>query len=92
MGDGNSVTCDGPGTPYDANDPNATTDCSYTWTTPSESQSSGTYSVTATIEFSVAWTAVGTAGGGDLGLVPGAVDAAQVRVGESEALNTGGSA
>ena len=31
MGDGDSVTCDGPGTPYSASDPNATTDCSYTW-------------------------------------------------------------
>jgi hypothetical protein len=32
MGDGSTVTCDGPGTPYDPNDPTATTDCSYTWT------------------------------------------------------------
>jgi hypothetical protein len=92
MGDGQSVTCDGPGTPYDASQPNATTDCSYTWRTPSSSQASSTYQVTATIEFSVTWTAAGAAGGGNLGLVPGAVDAAQVTVGESEALNTNGSA
>ena len=32
MGDGDTVTCDGPGTPYSASDPDATTDCSYTWT------------------------------------------------------------
>jgi hypothetical protein len=31
MGDGDSVTCDGPGTPYDASAPGATTGCSYTW-------------------------------------------------------------
>jgi len=92
MGDGHSVTCDGPGTPYEASQPNATTDCSYTWTIPSSSQASGTYQVTATIEFSVTWTAAGAAGGGNLGVVPGAVDAAQVTVGESEALNTSGSA
>jgi hypothetical protein len=92
MGDGHSVTCDGPGTPYDASQPNATTDCSYTWATPSSSRASGTYQVTATIEFSVTWTAAGAAGGGNLGLVPGAVNAAQVTVGESEALNTNGSA
>lgn len=89
MGDGNTVTCDGPGTPYDAAEPNATTNCSYTWSTPSDSQPSGTYRVTATIEFAVTWTAIGAPGGGSLGLVAGATATDQVRVGESEALNGG---
>lgn len=88
MGDGHAVTCDSPGTAYDPSDPSATTDCSYTWETPSASQPSGTYAVTATIEFAVAWSAAGAAGGGNLGVVPGATATAQVRVGESEALNT----
>jgi hypothetical protein len=87
MGDGHTVTCDGPGTPYNASDPDATTDCSYTWTTPSAAQPSGTYKVTATIEFAVNWTAAGVAGGGNLGVVPGATSAIDVTVGESEALN-----
>jgi hypothetical protein len=87
MGDGNTVTCDGPGTPYDASNSNATTSCSYTWSTPSASQSSGTYQVTATIEFAVTWTAIGAPGGGNLGVVAGATATDQVRVGESEALN-----
>jgi hypothetical protein len=65
MGDGDSVTCDGPGTPYSASDSNATTDCSYTW------PQAGNYTVTATVYWSVTWTAVGTAGGGDLGLQAG---------------------
>ncbi len=92
MGDGHTVTCQGPGTPYDASDPNATTDCSYTWESPSATQPSGTYQVTATIEFAVSWTAAGAAGGGNLGVVPGAAATAQITVGEAEALNTGGNA
>jgi hypothetical protein len=92
MGDGHTVTCQGPGTPYEANHSNATTDCSYTWTMPSTSQPSGTYRVTATIEFAVAWNAAGAAGGGNLGVVPGATSEADVTVGESEALNTNGTA
>ena len=62
MGDGSTVTCDGAGTPYDPNDPNATTDCSYTWAQSSSDQPGGEYQVTATIYWSVSWTAVGAAG------------------------------
>ena len=82
MGDGSTVTCDGPGTPYDPNDPNATTDCSYTWT------QAGSYQVTATIYWSVSWTAVGAPGGGNLGLKPGPPSQMAVRVTESQAINT----
>lgn len=57
MGDGDSVTCDGPGTPYSASDPSATTDCSYTWRDP------GSFTVTATVYWAVTWTATGVAGG-----------------------------
>ncbi|MGH8997690.1 MAG: hypothetical protein ACRDYB_16975, partial [Acidimicrobiales bacterium] len=46
MGDGASVTCVGPGTPYVASAPDATTDCSYTWGEP------GSYTVTATLYWS----------------------------------------
>lgn len=82
MGDGSELTCDGPGTPYDASDPNATTDCSYTWTQP------GSYQVTATVYWSVAWTAAGAAGGGNLGLQAGPADEVPVTVTESQAVNT----
>jgi hypothetical protein len=82
MGDGNSVTCDGPGTPYSASDPNATTDCSYTWPAP------GSFTVTATVYWSVAWTATGAAGGGDLGVQAGPAAQAAVTVTESQAINT----
>ena len=82
MGNGDSVTCQGPGTPYDPSQPNATTNCSYTWAAP------GTYTVTATIFWSVSWTAKGAAGGGNLGVQGGPASSVTVRVEESQAINT----
>jgi hypothetical protein len=82
MGNGDSVTCEGPGTPYSASDPNATTDCSYTW------PQAGSYTVTATVYWSVSWTAVGAAGGGNLGLQAGPAAEVPVTVTESQAINT----
>ncbi len=85
MGDGDSVTCDGPGTPYRAADPNASTDCSYTW------PQAGAFTVTATVYWSVTWTAVGAAGGGNLGIQAGPPAEEAVRVTESQAINTASS-
>jgi hypothetical protein len=82
MGDGRHVTCDGPGTPYSASDPNATTDCSYTWTR------AGSYQVTATVYWSVTWTATGAPGGGNVGLQAGPAAQVAVQVTESQAINT----
>jgi hypothetical protein len=88
MGDGHTVTCDGPGSPYDPSQPNASTDCSYTWSAPSNNGPGGIYQVTATIQWQVTWTAVGAAGGGNLGIVPGPANHAEVEVTESQAINT----
>lgn len=88
MGDGHQITCPGPGTPYNAQDPNATTDCSYTWTQSSADQPNGAYEVTATISWSVTWSATGAPGGGNLGPVAGPAAHASVRVAESQGLNT----
>jgi uncharacterized protein YijF (DUF1287 family) len=85
LGDGSQVTCDGPGTPYDPTNPNATTTCSYTW------NRSGSYQVTATVYWSVAWTAVGAPGGGNLGLQAGPAAQVAVTVTESQAINTSNS-
>jgi hypothetical protein len=82
MGDGDTVTCDGPGTPYSASAPNATTNCSYTW------GQAGTYQVTATLYWSVTWSATGALGGGNLGLQAGPAAQVAVRVTESQAINT----
>ena len=88
MGDGRSVTCLGPGTPYDPSKPNATTDCSYTWRTSSAGEPNGAYQVTATLSYPAAWSATGAPGGGSLGLVAGPSAHVAVRVAESEAINT----
>ena len=82
MGDGDTVTCNGPGTPYRASAPNATTNCSYTW------GQAGTYQVTATLYWSVTWTATGAPGGGNLGLQAGPAAEVAVTVTESQAINT----
>jgi hypothetical protein len=82
LGDGKEVTCDGPGTPYAVADPNETTNCSYTWS------QSGSYQVTATLYWSVTWTAAGAPGGGNLGLQPGPAAQVAVTVTESQAINT----
>ena len=82
MGDGETVTCDGPGTAYDSAQANTTTDCSYTWA------DAGDYTVSATVFWSVTWTASGAPGGGNLGLVAGEPAEAAVTVTESQAINT----
>ena len=82
MGDGQSVTCDGPGTPYSPSAPNATTGCSYTWPGP------GSFTVTATVYWSVTWTATGAPGGGSLGVQAGPPAQVPVTVTESQAINT----
>ncbi len=84
MGDGWTVTCDGPGTPYSASDPNGSTSCSYVW------PQAGNFTVTATVYWSLTWTAAGAAGGGSLGVQAGPPARAQVAVTESQAINTPG--
>jgi hypothetical protein len=82
MGDGQSVTCDGPGTAYSPSAPNATTGCSYTWPGP------GSFTVSATVYWSVTWTASGAPGGGNLGVQAGPPAQVPVSVTESQAINT----
>lgn len=60
MGDGNHVTCDGPGTPWaPTTSEDADTDCDYTYRFTSTDQPGGTYTVTATITWAVTWAATG---------------------------------
>ncbi len=77
MGDGHSVLCGGPGTPYQPGVPQEaqTTDCSYTYPRSSAGQPSasgdgdsnnGAFRVTATITWTVSWLTTGVAGGGSL--------------------------
>ena len=68
MGDGNHVTCDGPGTPWvEGTSAAADTDCEYTYQFTSADQPGGTYTVTATVTWAVTWAATGAiADGGAL--------------------------
>lgn len=88
MGDGNTITCDGPGTPYELSEPNATSHCTYTWTASSDAEPGGTFDVSATTVWQVTWTVAGAAGGGNLGLVAGPAAHVEVKVTESQAINT----
>jgi len=79
-GDGATVTCRGPGTPWrPGNDPHAASPtCGHTYTRP------GTYRVSVTVTWSVSW-----AGGGASGTVPAVTTTSTrvVEVSESQALN-----
>jgi hypothetical protein len=82
LGNGDEVVCDGPGTPYDQARPEADqhSDCTYLF------PQAGTFTITATVEWHVTWTAVGVAGGGDLGVVRRSASTT-VAVSEIQALN-----
>jgi hypothetical protein len=61
MGDGESMTCRGPGTPYPTQGPpkpsrRESPDCGYTYGAPSTSRPGGTYPVSVTGHWKVAWT------------------------------------
>jgi hypothetical protein len=75
MGDGGGLTCDGPGTPFLPAQPTSgqSTGCAYTYARTSAGQPSsdgnpddGAFDVTATVTWSVSWTAQGATGGGAL--------------------------
>jgi len=57
MGDGETVTCDGPGTPYDpaVADGAQSTDCSHVFQHTSVDEPDGQYAASVTVEWSVAW-------------------------------------
>lgn len=88
MGNGDTVTCGGPGTPYDPGRPAAgqSTDCSYTYRRSSAHQPGGRYLVTSRVFYRVGWSASGIAAGGALGPVS-QTSSVRLRVAEIQALN-----
>jgi hypothetical protein len=89
MGDGSTVACAGPGTPFaPGSDPKASSpDCGHTYRTSSASQAGQAFPVTATVHWTVTW-----AGAGQGGVFPDMTTTgnAAFRVAESQALNNGG--
>jgi hypothetical protein len=85
MGDGSSVECRGPGTPFrPGGDPKRESpDCGHTYRRSSAGQPGEAFTVTATISWAVSW-----AGNGEAGSLPGLETTATeaFRVAESQAL------
>lgn len=86
MGDGTTVVCDGPGTPYyDAAGLSPSPDCGHSYTQPSTNQDGLAYTVTATSYWTINW-----AGGGGAGVIPQVLAAdTQIQVGELQVIVTG---
>ena len=95
MGNGESVTCDGPGIPYDPSksDVDQPDSCRFLYRSSSAGEPNGTFTITATTSWRVSWTATGLPGGqataGNLGVVTRS-SSVPVRVAEAEATNTNG--
>lgn len=88
MGNGDTVTCAGPGAPYDPTRRAAeqTTGCAYTYRRSSAHQPGGRYLVSATVFYRVAWSASGIAAGGALAPIS-QTESVPLRVAEIQALN-----
>ncbi len=90
MGNGDAVSCDGPGVAFVAGVPYEQqlqgSDCQYTYGRSSANQPGEAYRVTTRLEFDVTWEAVGAPGGGDLGPA-GRSTTTAVQVGEIQTLN-----
>ncbi|WIV57874.1 hypothetical protein [Amycolatopsis nalaikhensis] len=88
MGDGGTVTCTGPGTPFPAGgDPKrGSPDCGHTYRTSSAGQRGEAFPVTATVNWTVTWS-----GAGQGGVFPNMTTSASVafRVAESQGITTG---
>lgn len=88
MGNGDIVTCQGPGTRYDSTQPADAqqTDCSYTYRRSSASAPSGTFVVQTSVTWDVTWTATGIVAGGSLGPLT-RTTSTPVRVSEIQTVN-----
>ncbi|MDG4764468.1 hypothetical protein O7632_10180 [Solwaraspora sp. WMMD406] len=85
MGDGTTVTCEGPGTPWasGADPAKASPDCGHVYRRSSAAAPGGAYTVMVTVTWEVTW-----AGAGQSGTVPALTTSGQVqaRVQESQAV------
>lgn len=99
MGDGHSTTCDGPGAPFSAADPNHPP-CGYTYRVDSSRQpQTGTstndryFTVRGTVTWSITWQCVGAACDEDSGTLPDLsinTNPQPLRVFQVETVTTGG--
>jgi hypothetical protein len=87
--DGGTVTCAGPGVPYDASLPERVqrTDCALAFRRSSAGQQGGAFAVTVTVDWAVTWTSTVPGRGGGLGELSSTATQA-VPVGEIQVLNS----
>jgi hypothetical protein len=86
MGDGASVVCSGPGTPFtDANAGTASPDCGHVYTTSSAGKPGDKFTVTATSDWVIDWAGAGQTGTIRMGELERSV---QIAVGEAQVLVT----
>ncbi|MEY9935403.1 hypothetical protein ABH926_010085 [Catenulispora sp. GP43] len=90
MGDGGSVTCRGPGTPYPSDPsvhpPLLSSTCGYTYERPTATPRDKSFPVTATVDWQVTWSGTGNSGGTFPNLRTSS--GTQVQVAEVQALVT----
>lgn len=83
MGDGQRVTCDGPGTPYTRSEGQTTSPtCGYVYTRSSAGQPEDAYTVTATTTWDIRWS--GSGGSGQV--TQTRASSVRVRIGELQVL------
>lgn len=88
LGDGSSVSCRGPGTPWQPGVTEDASTCTHTYRTSSASRPGGMFGMEATVTFEVAWTSNAT-GGGTLPAIT-RTSSIEVEVGEIQAIGTQG--
>ena len=87
MGDGARTTCAGPGVAWQRGLPEAATTCSYLYKHSSAGERNGTFTMSVSVEFEVAWSSSTGAGGTLAGITRTA--SRPVEVGEIQAVETG---
>jgi hypothetical protein len=86
MGEGGRTVCAGPGLEWRRGMGEDDTYCSYVYRRSSSGEPGGTFTLTVTVVFEVAWSS-STGAGGSLGVLSRSAST-QVRVGEIQAVNT----
>lgn len=88
LGDGSSVSCRGPGTPWQPGLTEDASTCTHTYRTSSASRPGGTFALEATVTFEVAWTSNASSGGTLQAITR--TSSIEVEVSEIQAIGTRG--
>jgi hypothetical protein len=87
LGDGNTLSCSGPGVAWQPGLAETASDCMHTYTSSSAGHPGGTFEVSVTVELAIDWSS-NTGQGGTLPAI-GRTSTVAVEVGEIQAIGTG---